>query len=202
MTQRTKQEHVDLSRRKFLRNTTAVVGAVGAAAVAYPFLESWEPSARALAAGAPVEADISKLREGEQVVFNWRGKPIFITRRTSEMVSELKSSKLEQQLRDPFSLQSEQPEYAKNPYRSIKPEYLIVVGVCTHLSCTPLYKPERGSITPQWEGGYFCPCHGSSYDLAGRVFKDVPAPLNLPIPPHKYVSDTVILIGENEIKEV
>lgn len=189
---------VDLARRKFLTNTTSVLGGVGVAVAAYPFLASMQPSARAVAAGAPIEANIKALQYGEQMVVNWRGKPIFIMRRTQEMVQHLKSINLEQELRDPLSQSSEQPEYAKNLYRSIKPEYLVIVGICTHLGCTPLLKPEKGSITPRWEGGYFCPCHGSSYDLAGRVFKNVPAPTNLTVPPHYYINDTLLLIGEDQ----
>lgn len=191
---------VDLNRRKFLTQATSVVGGVGLAYAAFPFLASWQPSARALAAGAPVEANISKLNPGEQVVYEWRGRPVYIVRRTKVMLDELES--LSDRLRDPFSNESDQPIYVKNTYRSIKPEYLVVTGVCTHLSCTPLYKPEIGTIDATWPGGYFCPCHGSGYDMAGRVFKDVPAPLNLPIPPYKFVKDDLILIGVDEQESV
>jgi len=186
---------VDLGRRQFLVRASTVVGGVGALYTAYPFLSSWLPSAKAEAAGAPVEADISKLREGEQAVYEWRGKPVFILRRSKRMVEDL--VELNGKLRDPMSDDSIQPADAKNIYRSIKPEYLVVIGICTHLGCTPLLKPEIASISPSWLGGYFCPCHGSSYDLAGRVYKDVPAPENLPVPDYKYLSDSVILIGES-----
>lgn len=189
---------IDHSRRKFLTNATSVIGGVGLAYAAFPFLASWQPSARALAAGSPVEADVSKLRLGEQVVYEWRGRPVFIVYRTPEMIKEL--GNLNNNLRDPDSLESEQPEYAKNIHRSIKPEYLVITGICTHLGCTPLLKPEIGSVTSSWPGGYFCPCHGSGYDMAGRVFKNVPAPLNLAVPPHKFLQDKLILIGVDEQK--
>lgn len=190
---------VNNSRRKFLTNATTVIGGVGLAYAAFPFLASWQPSAKALAAGSPVEADISKLKPGEQVVYEWRGRPIFIMHRTPEMLKNLPS--LDAQLRDPNSEESEQPGYAKNPHRSIKPEYLVITGICTHLGCTPILKPEQGTVSSSWPGGYFCPCHGSGYDLAGRVFKNVPAPINLPIPPYKYVKDKLIIIGIDENRE-
>lgn len=195
-----KDAEVNLNRRRFLTKATSVVGGVGIAYAAFPFLASWQPSARALAAGAPIEADISKLKPGEQVVYEWRGKPVFIMRRTKEIVDEL--ANLNDRLRDPFSDESEQPSYTKNAHRSIKEEYFVTIGICTHLGCTPLFKPEIGTISSSWPGGYFCPCHGSGYDLAGRVFKDVPAPTNLPIPPHKYVKDKLILIGVDEQESV
>lgn len=195
----TDNKNVNLNRRKFLTKATSVIGGVGLAYAAFPFLASWEPSARALAAGAPVEADISKLRPGEQVVYEWRGRPVFIVHRTPEMIDGLAS--LNQQLRDPNSDESEQPIYAKNIHRSIKPEIFVTTGICTHLGCTPLLKPEVGTVSASWPGGYFCPCHGSGYDMAGRVFKDVPAPANLPIPPYKFVKDKVIVIGIDEQQE-
>ncbi len=193
-------KNIDLKRRNFLTKATSVIGGVGVAYAAFPFLASWQPSARALAAGSPVEADISKLKPGEQVIYEWRGRPVFIMHRTKEMIDEL--SELTDRLRDPDSNESEQPVYTKNTYRAIKPEYLVIVGICTHLGCTPLFKPEIGTISSTWPGGYFCPCHGSGYDMAGRVFKDVPAPINLPIPPHKYVKDKLILIGVDEQESV
>ncbi len=189
-------DNVDHSRRKFLTKATTVIGGVGLAYASFPFLASWQPSARALAAGSPVEADISKLRPGEQVIYEWRGRPVFIVRRTEAMLDEL--AKLNDTLRDPNSNESEQPAYAKNTHRSIKPEFLVITGICTHLGCTPLLKPEIGSISSSWPGGYFCPCHGSGYDMAGRVFKNVPAPLNLTVPPHKYIKDHLVLIGVDE----
>ena len=194
----TTDQAIDQNRRKFLTSATSVVGGVGMMYAAFPFLASWQPSARALAGGAPVEADISKLRVGEQVIYEWRGRPVFIVHRTPEMLAELE--KLNDRLRDPASYESDQPSYAKNTHRSIKPEYLVITGICTHLGCTPLLKPEIGSVTSTWPGGYFCPCHGSGYDMAGRVFKDVPAPLNLPVPPYKFVKDKLILIGVDDEK--
>jgi ubiquinol-cytochrome c reductase iron-sulfur subunit len=183
---------VDNSRRRFLTAATAVVGGVGVVATAVPFLSTWNPSARAQSAGAPVEADISKLEPGAQLIVKWRGKPVWIVRRDEEALASL--TKIEDQLRDPMSDDSDQPAYAKNEHRSVKPEYLVVVGICTHLGCSPTYRPE---ITADWMGGFFCPCHGSKFDFAGRVFAGVPAPTNLVIPPHRYVSDSVLLIGED-----
>jgi ubiquinol-cytochrome c reductase iron-sulfur subunit len=198
--EKSSEKPVNLSRRNFLTKATSVIGGVGLAYAAFPFLASWQPSARALAAGAPVEADISKLKPGEQVIYEWRGRPVFIVHRTPAMLDEL--SKLDDRLRDPNSDESEQPIYAKNIHRSIKPEYLVLVGICTHLGCTPLLKPEIGTVSASWPGGYFCPCHGSGYDMAGRVFKDVPAPINLPIPPYKFIKDKLILIGVDEQESV
>lgn len=188
-------EEVDAGRRHFLTVATIATGAVGAAFVAVPFLASWKPSARAKALGAPVEVDISKLDPGSMVKVEWRGKAVFIVHRTPEMLATLDG--INGRLRDPDSAESEQPEYARNEARAIKPEYLVLVGVCTHLGCAPLEKFAKGDVTvaADWPGGFFCPCHGSKFDLSGRVFKDVPAPTNLPVPPYKYVSDTRILIG-------
>ncbi|HGS4827787.1 TPA: ubiquinol-cytochrome c reductase iron-sulfur subunit [Vibrio cholerae] len=184
-------------RRRFLTATTAVVGGLGAVAVAVPFIKSWNPSAKAKAAGAPVEVEISKLEEGQMVRVEWRGKPVWVVRRSQAVVESLKSH--ENQLRDPNSDELQQPNYAQNPYRSIKPEYFIAVGICTHLGCSPTYLPD--SFSEQVQGvksGFFCPCHGSKFDMAGRVFQAVPAPLNLVIPPHMYLSDTRIVIGLDE----
>ncbi|QYO69680.1 ubiquinol-cytochrome c reductase iron-sulfur subunit [Vibrio cholerae] len=187
-------------RRRFLTATTAVVGGLGAVAVAVPFIKSWNPSAKAKAAGAPVEVEISKLEEGQMVRVEWRGKPVWVVRRSEAVVEGLKSH--ENQLRDPNSDELQQPNYAQNPYRSIKPEYFIAVGICTHLGCSPTYLPD--SFSEQVQGvksGFFCPCHGSKFDMAGRVFQAVPAPLNLVIPPHMYLSDTRIVIGLDETGE-
>ncbi len=185
-------EGADNSRRRFLTAATSVVGGVGAVIAVVPFLSTWNPSARAKSAGAPVEADIGKLEPGQQVIVKWRGKPVWIVRRSDDALATLKGNDL---LRDPESNESDQPEYAKNEGRSIKPEYLVVVGICTHLGCSPSYRPE---ITADWRGGFFCPCHGSTFDIAGRVLAGVPAPYNLVIPPHYYVSDTTVLIGKDE----
>jgi ubiquinol-cytochrome c reductase iron-sulfur subunit len=146
--------------------------------------------------GAPVKIDISKLEPGAQLTVEWRGQPIWVIHRTDGMVDKLKQ--LDGLLRDPESLHDQQPKYAQNEYRSIKPEYLVLVGICTHLGCVPMYKPDAGSLDPSWPGGFFCPCHGSRFDLAGRVFKGVPAPLNLVVPPYYYEGDTVIVVGEDK----
>lgn len=186
----------DLRRRRFLTMSTAVVGAAGAAAAAWPFLASWQPSERARAAGAPVTVDISKLQPGQQLTVEWRRKPVWLLRRTPEMLEAL--SGLRDQLRDPDSrAASQQPAYASNEYRSLRPEYLVTVALCTHLGCVPSFRPDVAppDLGPSWIGGYFCPCHGSRFDFAGRVFKGVPAPLNLEIPPHRYVADTAVEVG-------
>ena len=187
-------DDADNNRRRFLTAATVVVGAVGTAAVAVPFLGSWSPSARARTAGAPVQADISKLEPGQQIIVKWRGKPVWVVRRDKAALATL--PKVEDQLRDPESKDSVQPEYATNEYRSRKPEYLIIVGICAHLGCSPTYQRE---ITADFQGGFFCPCHGSKFDFAGRVYQGVPAPLNLVVPPHYYVSDGVIRIGEDGV---
>jgi ubiquinol-cytochrome c reductase iron-sulfur subunit len=188
-------EKVDTGRRHFLTVATVATTAVGAAFVAVPFLASWKPSARAKAMGAPVEVDIGRLEPGGLVKVEWRGKAVFIVRRTPELLATLKAS--EGELRDPGSKESEQPEFAKNDARALKPEYLVIVGVCTHLGCAPLDKftPGDVSVSADWQGGFFCPCHGSKFDMSGRVYRDVPAPTNLPVPPYRFVSDTRILIG-------
>ncbi len=188
-------QDLDLSRRHFLGVATAVTGGVGAVMAAIPFLASWKPSARAQALGAPVEVDIGKLEPGALLKVEWRGKPVWILRRTDPMLEGVRES--DPECRDPDSEQPQQPEYARNEYRSIKPEYLVVVGSCTHLGCSPVDRFEVGSLGPEWYGGFYCPCHGSKFDLAGRVFKGVPAPLNLLVPPHRYLSDTTILIGSD-----
>jgi len=188
-------EQVDTGRRHFLTVATAAVGAVGAGFAATPFLASWKPSARAKAMGAPVEVDISKLEPGALLKIEWRGKAVYIVHRTPQMLSQLQG--MAARLRDPESDESDQPAFAKNEARAAKPEYLVLVGVCTHLGCAPLDKFTPGDVTvsADWPGGFFCPCHGSKFDLSGRVFKDVPAPTNLPVPPYTFVTDTRLLIG-------
>lgn len=183
---------VDNNRRRFLTAATVVVGAVGAVAVAVPFLKTWNPSARARSAGAPVEFNISKMEPGQQVIVKWRGKPVWIVRRDTNILATLTT--VVDDLRDVNSDESIQPEYAKNEARSIKPEYLVVEGVCTHLGCSPTYMPE---VVAGFQG-FFCPCHGSKFDFSGRVYSGVPAPTNLTVPPHFYVSNDVIRIGEDE----
>ena len=188
-------EGVDHGRRRFLTATTAVIGGVGVVAAAVPFIESWEPSARALSAGAPVTADIGKIELGQMVRFAWRGLPVFVVNRTKEQLAELPS--LDPRLRDPQCKEDQQPSYCKSTWRSIKPEWLVMIGICTHLGCVPDY---FGEIRPEpfdahWKGGFFCPCHKSRYDVAGRVFQGVPAPLNMVIPPYHYIDDTHVRIG-------
>ena len=188
----------DPKRRRVLVIATSVVGAVGAGFAAVPFISSMNPSAKARAAGAPVEADISKLEPGAMLRVKWRGKPIWIVRRTPEMLEALPT--LDPALTDPNSEVPQQPDYCKNPTRSIKPEYLVAVGICTHLGCSPTFRPDVApdDLGPDWKGGFFCPCHGSRFDLAGRVFKGVPAPTNLVIPIHTYLNDTTILVGQDQ----
>ncbi len=188
---------VDLKKRRMLVAATSVVGAVGAVYVAVPFVVSMEPSAKAKALGAPAEADISKLEPGQLMRVKWRGKPVWIVYRTKQNLADLPS--LDDKLRDPKSEVPQQPAYCKNENRSIKPEYLVAVGICTHLGCSPTYRPDvaPADLGPDWKGGFFCPCHGSRFDLAARVFKGVPAPTNLVVPPHQYLSDTTILIGDD-----
>ena len=192
-------EGVDLKKRRLLTAATSVVGAVGAGYVVYPFLAAWAPSEKAKAAGAPVEADISKLEPGQLMRVKWRGKPVWVVHRTEQNVKDL--PKLDPTLLDPNSDdEGQQPAYCKNGTRSIKPDYLIAVGICTHLGCSPTYRPEMApaDLGPDWVGGFFCPCHGSRFDLAARVYSGVPAPKNLEIPPHKYLTDTTILVGADD----
>jgi ubiquinol-cytochrome c reductase iron-sulfur subunit len=189
-------DDVDLGRRRFLTATATVVGGVGVAFVAVPFLKSWSPSERAQAAGAPVEADISKLEVGALMTVEWRGKPVWLLKRSQKMLDDLPGIK--DQLRDPNSDEtSQQPKYAQNAYRSVKPDVLVLVGICTHLGCSPTFRPDLApaDLGPNWKGGFFCPCHGSSFDLAGRVYKGVPAPLNLEVPPYQLLADSRVLIG-------
>jgi len=189
--------HDDESRRDFLTLAASAIATVGAACALWPLVGSMEPSQDVIAAGAPVDIDIKALQPGQQMVVLWRSHPIFIARRTPDELKTLQDEKQLSQLRDPNSDELQQPDYAKNWHRSVKEEYLILVGICTHLGCIPEFEPQPGSVSAGWEGGYFCPCHGSRYDLAGRVFQGVPAPYNLPVPPHHFVSDTVIRIGED-----
>jgi ubiquinol-cytochrome c reductase iron-sulfur subunit len=192
------EKNVDCGRRNLVI-ASAAVGGVATVATAVPFLASMSPSERAKAAGAPVEADISKLAPGEMMRVEWRGKPVWIIHRTKEMLESLE--KVAGKVSDAVSRRPQQPEYARNPYRSIKPEYLVVVGICTHLGCSPTDKFRTGAesgIAADWPGGFLCPCHGSLFDLAGRVYKNMPAPDNLEVPPHYYLSDTRILIGEDK----
>lgn len=190
------------SRRRFLVTATSVAGGIAGVAVATPFMLSMMPSERAKAEGAPVEVDISRLEEGLLLMVEWRGRVVWILKRTPEMLEGLAT--LENELADPSSKKDQQPEYAKNQTRSIKPEILVVVGLCTHLGCSPVY---RKDIAPEdlgadWLGGFFCPCHGSKFDLAGRVYKNLPAPTNLVVPPHSYLSDSRLLIGSDSKESV
>jgi ubiquinol-cytochrome c reductase iron-sulfur subunit len=191
-------DEVNPSKRRFLVAATTVIGGVGTAFALVPFISSMQPSAKARAAGAPVRADISKLEPGQMIRVKWRGKPVWILDRTQEMLDTL--PELDPRLRDPESLQSEQPSYAQNEYRSIKPEIAVLIGICTHLGCSPTYRPDvaPADLGPDWLGGFFCPCHGSRFDLAGRVYKGVPAPTNLVVPPYRYLSETEILIGDDK----
>lgn len=186
---------VNVGRRRFLGAATGVTSAIGVAFVAVPFLASWKPSARAQALGAPVEVDISKLEEGALLRVEWRGRPIWVLKRTPEMIEGVEQA--DALVRDPESQEPQQPEYAANRLRSIKPEVLVVVGSCTHLGCspTPRFETAPEDLGPEWPGGFFCACHGSKFDLAGRVWRGVPAPLNLVVPPHKYVDESTILVG-------
>ncbi len=190
-------DQVDSKKRRFLVAATSVVGAGAAAGVAVPFAISLKPSARAIAAGAPVPVDLSKIEPGQQITVEWRGAPVWIIYRTSEMIAQLaKNTAL---LADPQSEGSKQPDYAKNTNRARNEKWFIAKGVCTHLGCSPTYRKEIGAadLGAEWPGGFFCPCHQSKFDLAGRVFKSMPAPTNLVIPPYKFVSDSEVLIGED-----
>ncbi|MBD3775510.1 MAG: ubiquinol-cytochrome c reductase iron-sulfur subunit [Thiotrichales bacterium] len=196
-----KNTGVDLKRRKILTGATGVVGAAGATFLAVPFVSSWQPSEKAKAAGAPVDIDLQALQPGQMLTVSWRGKPVWVVRRTPEMLANLAS--LDGKLRDPASQESIQPGYCQNATRAVNPEYLVVVGICTHLGCAPLYRPAIGSpdVGADWQGGFFCPCHGSRFDLAGRVFQSVPAPTNLEIPPHRFINDHLVRIGEDPQQE-
>ena len=187
----------DPKRRKLLVGGAAAVGGLGTLALVAPMLASMSPSARARAAGAPVEADVSKLAPGQLLTVEWRGKPVWIVHRTEDMLGTI--DKDTGRLRDPASEESVQPEYAQNPARATKPEYLVVVGVCTHLGCSPTYRPEVAApdLGSDWDGGFFCPCHGSKFDLSGRVYAGVPAPTNLEVPPYRYADDGTLVVGED-----
>ncbi len=192
------EQQVDKGRRRFLTMATSAAGGVAAVGVATPFLLSFFPSERAKAAGAPVEVDISKLEPGQKINVEWRGKPVWVLSRTPEQLKNL--PKLDASLVDPKSDMEQQPAYCKNETRSIKPEILVAVGICTHLGCSPTHRPDiaPADLGPEWVGGFYCPCHGSKFDLAARVYKGVPAPKNMEIPPHKYLSDTRLLVGEDK----
>ncbi|HXG28324.1 MAG TPA: ubiquinol-cytochrome c reductase iron-sulfur subunit [Nevskiales bacterium] len=192
---------VDAGKRRFLTLATSVVGGIGAAFWAIPYIASWRPSAKAKAAGAPVEADISALKDGEMMTVAWRGKPVWIVKRSKEMLDNLAQVPPEE-LRDPNSEEKQQPDYITGPTRSQRPEVLVMVGSCTHLGCSPLFRPETPApdIDKNWKGGFFCPCHGSRFDLAGRVYKNVPAPTNLKVPPYRFEGETVVVIGEDPVK--
>lgn len=190
---------VDKGRRRFLVAATSVVGAIGTAAMATPFVMSLTPSARALAAGAPVEVNISKVEAGQLLRVIWRGKPVWVVNRTPEMIAKLPS--VDPKLKDPDSeVESQQPAYSQNSHRAIKEQYLVLIGICTHLGCSPTYRPELApaDLGADWPGGWYCPCHGSRFDMAGRVMKGSPAGTNLEVPPYYYKTDTTILVGESK----
>ncbi|RYU56942.1 ubiquinol-cytochrome c reductase iron-sulfur subunit [Methylolobus aquaticus] len=188
-------DDIDNRKRRFLTQSAAVVGAIGAGFAVTPFLASMQPSAKARASGAPVEVDISRLEPGQLIRVMWRGKPVWVLRRTPEALATL--AEVRDKLLDPDSEESEQPEYAANEARSLKPEIFVAVGVCTHLGCSPTYRPDQrpADLGPDWLGGFFCPCHGSLFDIAGRVYKGVPAPKNLEIPPYRYLTESLLFIG-------
>jgi ubiquinol-cytochrome c reductase iron-sulfur subunit len=186
-----------VKRRDFLYIATGTFAGIGALLAVWPFIDQMEPGTDVLSAGIPIPVDLSHIPPGQQIVVVWRSRPIFIVHRTPAILKELKSPSLLSRLRDPASQEPQQPSYAQNWSRSVKPEYLIAVGICTHLGCIPTFTPTPGSISPDWPGGYLCHCHGSKYDMAARVFQGVPAPLNLPIPPYSYSSDTIVMIGQN-----
>jgi len=194
------QDHDHLAtRRDFLFIATATVGAVGAAATLVPLIDQMNPDAATIAAAGPVDIDIGQLQPGQRVVTLWAARPVFVVKRAQPALDELKNPKLLSQLRDPNSEQLQQPTYAANWSRSVKPEILVLVGVCTHLGCIPLFDPQPSATdpAPDWPGGFFCPCHGSKYDLAGRVFQGVPAPYNLPVPPYHFPDDKTVRVGQN-----
>jgi ubiquinol-cytochrome c reductase iron-sulfur subunit len=189
-------DEVDLDRRKFLTRATMATGAVGAVFAAVPFIESWSPSERARAAGAPVSFDLSKLEAGQMAIPVWRRQPIYVVRRTPDMVARIAGHDAD--LKDPESLNSDQPAYAKNTLRSRSAEFLVLVGICTHLGCLPKQRFASGELYPSWPGGFFCPCHGSRFDLAGRVFTGSPASINLRVPPYSYPKEHLLVVGADE----
>ena len=187
------------TRRDFLQLVAGAIGAVAVVATGYVLVDMLNPAADVLAAGGPVDIDLTKVAPGQQVIVQWRGKPIFIVNRTPPLLKELQDATLVNRLADPTSDTNQQPPYARNWHRSIKPEYAVLVGICTHLGCIPVYfpKPDPSNPAPNWLGGYFCPCHGSKYDLAGRVYSGVPAPYNLPVPPYRFPDQKTVRIGED-----
>lgn len=185
------------SRRDMLYIATGAVAAVGAVSIIVPLVTQMEPDAATIAAGAPIDVDVSQVQPGQQILVKWRGHPIFIVNRPPEALKVLQEHDLVSKLADPDSKILQQPSYAENWHRSVKPEYLVLVGVCTHLGCIPTFQPDKGSVDAAWPGGYFCPCHGSKYDLAGRVYSGVPAPYNLPVPPYTFTNDKTVRIGDN-----
>ncbi|MBF9234431.1 ubiquinol-cytochrome c reductase iron-sulfur subunit [Microvirga alba] len=192
-----------VTRRDVLFVATGTFATIGAAAAVWPFFVSMRPSADVLAAGEPVTVDVSQMQPGQQISLTWQGKPIFVLHRTEQALAELKNKDLIARLSDPDSTALQQPGYARNGYRSIRPEFLVIVAICTHLGCIPYIKPDPGdpTIDAAWPGGYFCPCHGSKYDLAGRVFRGVPAPYNLPVPPYHFADDKTLVVGANPAGE-
>lgn len=195
---------VDRKKRNFLTAITTALGGVGLVAGSIPFVRSMSPSARARAFGGPVRISVGNITDGQQATVAWRGKPVWVLHRTPDILHSLSSDALIRRLADPRSnVSTQQPAYARNPYRSLKPDYLVVVGICTHLGCVPTFRPDvaPADLGPDWPGGYFCPCHGSKFDFAGRVYKNVPAPTNLVIPPHRYVTDTLVEIGVDSVSK-
>lgn len=187
---------VNTGRRRFLTAATSAVGVAGAVGIAVPFIGSWNPSAKAKAAGAPVKADISKVEPGQMIVVEWRGKPVYVVNRTESQLEGLPA--LNGILKDPDSLASEQPDYIHGIDRALRPELLVIVGLCTHLGCAPKFRPEVGAVDlggDDWQGGFFCPCHGSKFDLSGRVYAGVPASANLVVPPYSFEGDNILVIG-------
>jgi len=193
-------DDVDHKRRDFIRRATVAAGAVGVAAAAVPFVVSMMPSAEAEAAGGPVKVDISHMKPGDQLTVEWRGRPVWIIHRTEAAMASLKA--VTDQLRDPNSKVDQQPKYARNEYRSIKPKFLVLIGICTHLGCVPTYRPDKGGVDAKWPGGFYCSCHGSKFDMAGRVFKGVPAPINLEVPEYTFLDDNTVLIGSSKKVDV
>lgn len=193
-----KKEDLPLNteRRKFLLTLLWIISGIGVLHALKPFIFSWFPSAKTKATGATLRVDLRNIQPGEQLIVEWRGKPVWIIRRTQDMLNQLRYST--EKLRDPLSLVDQQPDYAKNEYRSIHPEYLVLVGFCTHLGCSPQYKPLLGEVNLEWKGGFFCPCHGSAFDLAGRVFKGMPAPINMEVPPYRFINDHTLIVGDAE----
>ena len=185
------------SKRDFLYIATGAVGVVAAGAVVWPLVDQMQPDSATIAAGAPLEVNIGAIPPGQQIIVKWRGHPIFVVNRPAAALKTLQEPELVSRLSDPNSQAMQQPPYAENWHRSVKPEFLVLVGVCTHLGCIPKFEPDKASITPDWLGGYFCPCHGSKYDLSGRVYSGVPAPYNLPVPPYIFVDDKTLRIGAN-----